>query len=102
MAIVQGSQGDRQACLLVCNQAFCRQHSYLPAFFFEGCKDEKNLCVVLWNMQRGGVNKLEMGVQILKLFQGVDFVLLTETYHFLGQQLSHVERFDSFVLARIV
>jgi hypothetical protein len=53
-------------------------------------------------MQRGGVNKLEMGVQILKLFQGADFVLLTETYHFPGQQLSHIERFDSFVLARIV
>jgi hypothetical protein len=30
-------------------------------------------------MHGGGVNKLETGVQILELFQGVDLVLLTET-----------------------
>jgi hypothetical protein len=30
-------------------------------------------------MHEGGVNKLEMGVQILKLFQGAGLVLLTET-----------------------
>jgi hypothetical protein len=30
-------------------------------------------------MHEGGVNKLEVGVQILELFQGVDLVLLTET-----------------------
>jgi hypothetical protein len=35
--------------------------------------------MVLWNMHEGGVNKLKMGVQILKMFQGVDLVLLTET-----------------------
>jgi len=45
------------------------------------------------------VNKLEMGVQILKLFQGVDFILLIETWHFPSQHLPHVERFDSFVNA---
>jgi hypothetical protein len=33
-------------------------------------------------MHWGGVNKLEMGVQILELFQGADLVLLTETWHF--------------------
>ncbi len=41
--------------------------------------DQIDLCVVLWNMHGGGVNKLEMGVQILELFQGADLVLLTET-----------------------
>jgi hypothetical protein len=56
--------------------------------------------VVLWNMHGGGVNKLKMGVQILKLFQGADLVLLTETWQFLGQQLPHVERFDSLAIAR--
>jgi hypothetical protein len=30
-------------------------------------------------MHGGGVNKLEMGVQILELFQGVDLFLLIET-----------------------
>jgi hypothetical protein len=30
-------------------------------------------------MHKGGVNKLETGVQILELFQGVDLVLLTKT-----------------------
>ncbi len=42
-------------------------------------------------MHMGGVNKLEMGVQILELFQDVDLVLLTETLHFLGQHLLHIE-----------
>ncbi len=49
-----------------------------PSFIYE-CRDQKDLCVVLWNMHGGGVNKLETGVQILKLFKGVDLVLLTET-----------------------
>jgi hypothetical protein len=40
--------------------------------------------MVLWNMRGGGVNKLEMGVQILEMFQGAELVLLTETWHFLG------------------
>jgi hypothetical protein len=53
-------------------------------------------------MHKGGVNKLEMGVQILKLFQGVDLILLTETWQFLGQHLSHVEWFDSLVVACIM
>jgi len=43
-----------------------------------------------------------MGVEILELFQGVDLVLLTETWHFPGQHLPHVEGFDSFVVARIM
>ncbi len=30
--------------------------------------------MVLWNMHGGGVNKLEMRVQILEMFQGVDLV----------------------------
>ncbi len=56
--------------------------------------------MVLWNMQGGGVNKLEMGVQILKMFQGVDLVLLIGTWHFPNQQLPHVEGFDSLIVAR--
>jgi hypothetical protein len=34
------------------------------------------------------------------LFQGVDFVLLTETWHFPSQHLPHVEGFDSLAVAR--
>jgi hypothetical protein len=51
----------------------------------EGREDQRDLCVVLWNMHGGGVNKLETGVQLLELFQGADLVLLTETSHFPGQ-----------------
>ncbi len=51
-------------------------------------------------MHEGGVNKLEMGVQILKMFQGAGLVLLTETWHFPNQQLPHVEGFDSLAVAR--
>jgi hypothetical protein len=58
--------------------------------------------VVLWNMHGGGVNKVEIRVQILELFQGADLVLLTETWHFPGQHLPHIERFDSFTLAHTV
>ncbi len=47
----------------------------------------------------GGVNKLETGVQILKMFQGADLVLLIETWHFPNQQLPHVERFNSLAVA---
>ncbi len=46
-----------------------------------------------------GVNKLEIRVQILKLFQGADFVLLTETWHFTDQHLPYVEGFDSLTIA---
>jgi hypothetical protein len=53
-------------------------------------------------MHGGGVNKLETGVQILELFQGADFVLLTEIWHFPGQHLPHVERFDSLAIAHTV
>jgi len=35
-------------------------------------------------MYKDGLNKLETGVQILKLFQGANLVLLTETWHFPG------------------
>jgi hypothetical protein len=48
---------------------------------------------------RGGVNKLETGVQILELFQGANLVLLTKTCHFPGQHLPHIERFASFAIA---
>ncbi len=58
--------------------------------------------MVLWNMHGGGVNKLEMGVQILEMFQGADLVLLTEICHFPNQQLSHVERFDSLAITHTV
>jgi hypothetical protein len=51
-------------------------------------------------MHGGGVNKPEMRVKILKLFQGVDLVLLTETWHFRSQQLPHVEGFDSLAVTR--
>jgi hypothetical protein len=51
-------------------------------------------------MHRGGVNKLETGVEILELFQGADLILLTETWHFPGQHLPHVEWFDSVAIAR--
>jgi hypothetical protein len=53
-------------------------------------------------MHGGGVNKLETGVQILELFQGVDLVLLIKTLHFPSQQLSHVERFASLAVVRNV
>jgi hypothetical protein len=53
-------------------------------------------------MHGGGVNKLEMGVQILKLFQGADLVLLIEIWHFPSQQLPHIEGFDSLATARTV
>jgi len=48
-------------------------------------------------MHKGGVNKLEMGVQILKLFQGADLILLIKIWHFPSQHLPHVERFDSLI-----
>jgi hypothetical protein len=41
--------------------------------------------MVLWNMHEGDVNKLETRVQILKLFQGANFVLLIETLLFPGR-----------------
>jgi len=47
---------------------------------------------------QGGVNKLEMKVQILELFQGVNLILLIETWHFPSQHLPHVEGFDSLVV----
>jgi hypothetical protein len=53
-------------------------------------------------MHKGGVNKLETWVEILELFQGANLVLLTETWHFPGQHLPHVEGFDSFAVARIM
>jgi hypothetical protein len=53
-------------------------------------------------MHVGGVNKLEMGVQIFELLQGVNLVLLTEIWHFPGQQLPHIERFDSLAIVRTV
>ncbi len=58
--------------------------------------------MVLWNMHRGGVNKLEIEVQILELFQCPNLVLLTETWHFPGQQLPHVKRCDSLAIAHTV
>jgi hypothetical protein len=56
--------------------------------------------MVLWNMHKGGVNKLKTWVQILELFQGADLVLLTKTWHFSGQHLSNVEMFDSLAIRR--
>jgi hypothetical protein len=53
-------------------------------------------------MHEGGVNKLETRVQILKLFQGVDLVLLTKIWHFPGQHLPHIERCDSLAVAHIM
>jgi hypothetical protein len=55
--------------------------------------------MVLWNVHKGGVNKLETGVQILEMFQSADLVLLTKTWHFPSQHLSHVEGFDSLAIA---
>jgi hypothetical protein len=49
-------------------------------------------------MHGGGVNKLETGVQILELFQSVNLVLLTKTWHFPNQHLPHVEGFDSLTV----
>jgi hypothetical protein len=50
-------------------------------------------------MHGGGVNKLKTDMQILELFQGANLVLLTETWHFPGQHLPHVEGFASFAVA---
>ncbi len=50
----------------------------------------------------GDVNKLETRVQILKLFQGADLILLTKTWHFPSQHLPHVEECDSLAVACIV
>ncbi len=58
--------------------------------------------MVLWNLHGGGVNKLEMGVQILEMFRGADLVLLTKTWHFPSQHLPHVERFDSLAIVCIM
>ncbi len=38
-------------------------------------------------------------MQIFELFQGVDFVLLIETWHFPSQHLPHVEGCDSLAVA---
>jgi hypothetical protein len=51
-------------------------------------------------MHKGGVKKLETGIQILEFFQGADLILLTETWHFPCQRLPHVKGFDSLVVAR--
>jgi hypothetical protein len=48
---------------------------------------------------RQGCHKLETRVQILELFQGANFVLLTKTWHFPGQHLPHVEGCDLLVVA---
>jgi hypothetical protein len=56
--------------------------------------------MVLWNMHGGDVNKQETGVEILELFRGADLILLTKTWHFLGQHLPHVEGFDSLAVTR--
>jgi hypothetical protein len=50
-------------------------------------------------MHGGGVNKLEIRVQILEMFQGVDLVLLTETWHFPNQHLPHIEGLNSLAVA---
>jgi hypothetical protein len=50
-------------------------------------------------MHKGGVIKLEMKVQILEMFHGANLVILTETWHFPNQHLSHVEGFDSLAVA---
>ncbi len=55
-----------------------------------------------YGMHEGSINKLKMGVQILKMFQGADLVLLTKTWHFPNQHLPHVEGFDSLAVARTV
>ncbi len=102
MAVVQGGEGDRQARFLARSRALHQWHLDLPALLYLGARDQKDLCVVLWNMHGGGVNKLEIGVQILELFQGADLVLLIETWHFPGQHLPHVEGFDSLVVVRTV
>jgi len=102
VAIVQGGQGGKQACLLTRIRALCQRHLDLPALLYLRTHGPETLCVLLWNMHGGGVNKLEMGVQILELFQGADLVLLIETWHFLGQHLPHVEGFDSLTIARIM
>ncbi len=86
----------RATKLFVNNTPIC------PPFSILGHGDQRELRVVLWNMQGGGVNKLETGVQILEVFQGVDLVLLTKTWHFPGQHLPHVKEFDSFAVARIM
>jgi hypothetical protein len=102
MATIQGGQGSRQAGLLTHSQAFHRQHLDLPTLLSLGAQGpEKPMCNIVEHAW-GWCNKLEMGLQILKLFQGFDLVLLIETWHFPGQHLSHVEGCDSLALACIV
>ncbi len=78
----------RAAKLFINNTRIC------PPSSIQGCGDQRDLCMVLWNMHEGGVNKLKTRVQILKMFQDVNLVLLTETQHFPSQHLQHVEGFD--------
>jgi len=68
VAMVLRGQGSGQAHLLACNQTFHRRHSNLSPSSVYGSSDQRDLCVVLWNMHEGGVNKLETKVQILELF----------------------------------
>ncbi len=83
-------------------ELFINDTQICPPSSIQGPGNPKNLCMVLWNMYRGGVNKLEMGLEILKLFQGVDLILLTETQHFPSQHLPHFEGFDSLAVVRTV
>jgi hypothetical protein len=85
MAIVQGSQGGRQVRLLMRNQAFRQWHLNLPTLLYLGVLGPERTIHGIMEHAQGGVNKLEMGMQILKLFQGVDLVLLTKTHHFSSQ-----------------
>ncbi len=49
-------------------ELFINNIQICPPSSIYGCGDQRNLCMVLWNMHGGGVNKLKIGVQILKMF----------------------------------
>jgi hypothetical protein len=76
---IQRGQGGKQACFLATSQALHQQHSDLPTLFYLGVRGSKRPMRGIMEHARGGVNKLETGVHILKLFKGADLILLTET-----------------------
>jgi hypothetical protein len=48
VAVIQGGQGGKQACLLACSRIFHRWHLDLPAFFYLGARGpERPMCGIM-------------------------------------------------------